>query len=86
MRHVLTNVVGARDDTDVEAGECPVRAGDAVLLCSDGLHGTLDDAAIQLILAGGGAVQEIVERLIGAALERGASDNVTALFARYAPE
>lgn len=86
MRHVLTNVVGARDETDVEVGECPVRVGDSVLLCTDGLHGTLDDSAIQLILAGGGAVQEIVERLIGAALERGASDNVTAVLARYVSE
>jgi PPM family protein phosphatase len=83
MRHVLTNVIGARDDTEVEVGECPLKNSDTLLLCSDGLHGTLDDAAIQLVLAGGGSAQEIAQRLVGAALERQASDNVTAIVVRY---
>ena len=83
MRHVLTNVVGARDETEVEVGECPLRGGETLLLCSDGLHGTLDDATIQLILAAGGSVKDLSERLVTAALERHATDNVTALLVRY---
>jgi PPM family protein phosphatase len=83
MRHVLTNVIGARDDTEVEVGECPLRSSDTLLLCSDGLHGTLDDAAIQLLLAGGGSAHDIAQRLVGAALERQASDNVTVIVVRY---
>jgi protein phosphatase len=79
MRHVLTNVVGARDETDVEIGECALRGGETLLLCSDGLHGTLDDLTIELILAGGGTVEEMAERLIVGALDRNANDNVTAL-------
>jgi serine/threonine protein phosphatase PrpC len=86
MRHVLTNVIGARDDTEVEIGECPLRRNDTLLLCSDGLHGTLDDATIQLVLAGGGSAQDLAHRLVGAALERQASDNVTAIVVRYSSE
>jgi PPM family protein phosphatase len=79
MRHVLTNVVGARDETEVEIGECALRGGETLLLCSDGLHGTLDALTIELLLAGGGRVEELAERLVVAALDRNASDNVTAL-------
>jgi serine/threonine protein phosphatase PrpC len=83
MRHVLTNVVGARDETEVEIGERTLQSGEILLLCSDGLHGTLDDPTMQVILGGGGDVSQLAERLIVAALEHEASDNVTALLVQY---
>ena len=86
MRHVLTNVVGARDDTDVEIGERRLEAGETLLLCSDGLHGTLDDMTLQIILAAGGPVEELAERLVVAALDRNATDNVTALLVHCAAD
>ena len=82
MRHVLTNVIGARDETEVEVGECPLKRGDTLLLCTDGLHGMLDDATLQLILAAAGSSKEMAERLVGAALERQATDNVTVVIVR----
>lgn len=82
MRHVLTNVVGARDETEVEVGERPLAAGDTLLLCTDGLHGMLDDMTMQLVLAGGGRVEELAERLVVAALDKNATDNVTAVLVR----
>ena len=86
MRHVLTNVVGARDETDVEIGERVLQSGEILLLCSDGLHGTLDDEMMQEIVTAGADVAEIAENLIAAALDRNASDNVTALLVRYASD
>jgi protein phosphatase len=83
MRHVLTNVVGARDETEVEIGERALESGEILLLCSDGLHGTLDDATMQLIVGGEGDVSDMAERLVAEALDRNASDNVTALLVRY---
>ena len=53
MRHVLTNVLGARDNTEIHIQERQVAPSDILLLCTDGLHGSLDDAAIQA--AAGGA-------------------------------
>ena len=38
MRHVLTNVVGARDQVEVHVRELALLPGDRLLLCSDGLH------------------------------------------------
>lgn len=83
MRHVLTNVVGARDETDVEIGEHTLADGDVLLLCSDGLHGTIGDTGIKAAVAAGGDVRAIAERLVRAALDQRASDNVTAVVVRY---
>jgi protein phosphatase len=82
MRHVLTNVLGARDDTEVEVGERKLGPGDVLLLCSDGLYGSLDDATLQILLAGPGRLEEIAERLVVTALERGGSDNITAVIVK----
>jgi protein phosphatase len=82
MRHVLTNVVGARDDTDAELGERALRPGEMLLLCSDGLYGAVDDATLQLLLSGGGRLEEIADRLVQTALERNGSDNITAVIVK----
>ena len=79
MRHALTNVVGARDDTEVEIGERALAAGDMLLLCSDGLYGGLDDASLQLLMATPGKLEEVTERLVQTSLERNGSDNITAV-------
>ena len=79
MRHVLTNVVGARDDTEVEVGERLVATGDMLLLCSDGLYNGLDDASMQMLLATPGTLEQVTERLVQTSLERNGSDNITAV-------
>jgi protein phosphatase len=81
MRHVLTNVLGARDTTDIHVQERPIVAGDVFLLCTDGLHGSLDDQAIHALLAAPTAADRTADALVRAAIERGSRDNVTALVA-----
>ena len=83
MRHVLTNVVGAREQADVHLSEHDLTGGEMILLCSDGLHGVLDDSTLEKMLSAGGTPAEIVPQLIAAALAAGARDNVTAVLARY---
>jgi protein phosphatase len=83
MRRVLTNVLGAREEADVRLTEHDLEAGDMILLCSDGLHGVLDDSALTDALSAGGAPSAIVPQLIQAALARGARDNITAVLARF---
>jgi serine/threonine protein phosphatase PrpC len=82
MRHVLTNVLGAREDTEVEIGERPIVPGEQLLLCSDGLYGGLDDASMQILLAGPGRLEELGDRLVATSLERGGTDNITAVLVR----
>lgn len=83
MRHVLTNVIGARDQADVHLHEFDLTDGELILLCSDGLHGVLDDATIAAMLAEGQAPDAVVPRLIDEALMRDVKDNVTAVLVRY---
>ena len=50
MRNVLTNVLGARETVDVSVIERRLSPGDVLLLCSDGLHGTMQPSAILHVL------------------------------------
>ena len=83
MRRVLTNVVGAREQADVRITEHDLKGGEMILLCSDGLHGVLDDSTLVKLLSAGGTPSDIVSRLIAAALAGGARDNITAVVARF---
>jgi serine/threonine protein phosphatase PrpC len=86
MRNVLTNVLGARDQVDVHVAEHDVEAGDVVLLCSDGLHGALDDTTIAQIATNQKDIQLATRQMVDAALDNGGRDNVTALLIRIGGE
>ncbi|MCC6527740.1 MAG: serine/threonine-protein phosphatase [Polyangiaceae bacterium] len=74
-RNVITRSVGGRDYVEVDISVLDLKAGDRYLLCSDGLHGYLDDVEIpDLVSLGGDAA---VEAFVGLANERGGSDNIT---------
>lgn len=79
LRHVLTSVVGTRDDVKPSAREEDLRSGDTLLLCTDGVHGRLDAAAISQVLATATGSPAQASAIVDAALARGTSDNATAL-------
>jgi PPM family protein phosphatase len=79
MRHVLTNVIGARDHIDAHLAEIEVSGGDCFLLCSDGLYEQMGDQELHRLLAGAGSPHEKARALVARALELGSRDNVTAL-------
>jgi protein phosphatase len=77
MRHVLTNVLGARDDTPVHVSEHELHDGDQILLCSDGVHGVLSEADMAARLLDATELQRTAQDLIQAAIEGGSRDNLT---------
>lgn len=79
LRHVLTNVLGAREQTEIHVSEIPRETAAVLLICSDGLHNVLDDEAIGAILQQHRDPEPAAVRLVQAALEAGTRDNVTAL-------
>ena len=79
LRHVLTSVVGTRDDVKPGAREEVLIAGDTFVLCTDGVHGRLDHAALTAALDGALGPEDGASRLVGDALASGTSDNATAL-------
>jgi PPM family protein phosphatase len=82
MRHVLTNVLGAREQVDVQLGEFRLVPGALFLLCSDGLYGMMKDDAIERIMREGGPLDAMGKQLLQAALDGGGHDNVTAVLVR----
>jgi len=82
MRHVLTKVVGLRPELEISTAECSLATGDGLLLCSDGVHGAVSAAELADLLAGRQAVGDLAGAIVGLAIERGASDNATAIVAR----
>ncbi len=75
MKHVLSRAVGVQEGLELDAIRDEVVSRDLFLLCSDGLHGVLEDAEIAQVLAARGA--GAAEELIAMVLERGAPDNVS---------
>ncbi len=81
MRHLITRVVGVDPDPGVEALALDVRAGDVLLVCSDGLIHAVPEAEIGQQL-GQPDPHATVKSLLATALHNGARDNVSAVVVR----
>jgi serine/threonine protein phosphatase PrpC len=83
--NVVTRAVGAGEvgELALEQTGGEVLAGDCFLLCSDGLTKELAEAEIAALLAE--PFDNNPERLVAAALERQARDNITAVLVNAAP-
>ena len=86
MKHVLTNVLGAREQADIHILERELQDGDMLLLCSDGIHNVLDDPTLSRLMAGDTPVDVVANSMIEAAIERRTRDNVTAIVLRYSSD
>jgi protein phosphatase len=76
--NVIQRAVGQAGPLEPEVQEpIPLDGWDTVLLCSDGLHGTLPDEAIGEVVGRSGSAEEVCRNLLAAALEAGSQDNVT---------
>ena len=83
MRNALTSAVGARAGADVHVVEEALHGGELIALTTDGVHGALDDARIQRLLAEGGDPAAMATNLVRSALARGSRDNCTAIVGQY---
>ena len=84
LRHVITNVVGGQEvGVEVEAHAFEVRAGDRLLLCSDGLSEMVTNEAMSATLAAEPAPESAAKALLALANDGGASDNITLLIVRF---
>jgi PPM family protein phosphatase len=75
-RNVITRALGYQPEVVVDVTRWPLRGGDIVLLSSDGLHGLVEDAEIE-VLAAQNELEPLVDHLIDLANARGGSDNIT---------
>lgn len=84
LANVITRAVGVSADLALDVVEDRILAGDAFLLCSDGLTRCVPDAEIAG-LAAAGSVEAASEALLAACLARGAPDNVSLILVRCEP-
>ncbi|MET4704335.1 protein phosphatase 2C domain-containing protein [Frigoribacterium sp. UYMn621] len=77
--NVITRAVGFNVEAVPDYWVVPVREGDRLLLCSDGLTKELDAEAIRRHLAAGDSAEATANALVDAALEAGGRDNITTI-------
>lgn len=82
-RNALLKFIGMDGDAIPDQKEMTLKAGDRLLVCSDGLSGMISDEDIQQILLDHSAPEAACHALIAAANEAGGRDNVTALVINY---
>ena len=80
--NVILQAVGTTESVEVDLRSIGLYRDDVLLLCSDGLHGPVDDALIADVLANVEDPAKACAALVGRALAAGAPDNVTCIVGR----
>jgi serine/threonine protein phosphatase PrpC len=80
--HVILEAVGVKELPQVEISRTELRAGDLLLICSDGLFGPVGDAILREIVSAGGSLNDIARTLVDEANRRGGPDNITCVLGR----
>ena len=90
LAHVITRCLGMEGRLEVDVNSVPLRQGDLIMLCTDGLTDVLEDREIleglQAHRNRACAFEELPQRLVWQALCAGTTDNVTVLCCECAPE
>jgi serine/threonine protein phosphatase PrpC len=84
LRNVVTRALGGKPDLQVDMQQHKAKAGDILLLCSDGLTTMIaDDEIARLMRESGGDVDKAAQSLVSSANARGGEDNITVLLIRF---
>jgi protein phosphatase len=84
--HVILEAVGIKELPRVDVSRTPLRAGDLLLLCSDGLSGPIGAVRLVELLCAGVDLPELARMLVDEANRRGGPDNITCVLARVHPK
>jgi protein phosphatase len=83
-RNALTRAIGTEEHVDVDIfGPFDVSEPHVVLLCSDGLHGTVSDEAIRRCVSEMSSLSLAAERLANEAYGNGSKDNISVAIMRF---
>jgi protein phosphatase len=82
QRSIITRALGPEPDVEVDTWTYPVRAGDVLLLCSDGLTSMVSEEEVAEILTGADSLERAGRQLIDAANAAGGRDNITVVLFR----
>ncbi len=82
-RNVILQALGPSPSVEVVVTRQGLRAGDAVVLCSDGLTGFVSATEIAEVVASSNDLSAVCDELVELANARGGRDNVTVVVARF---
>jgi protein phosphatase len=82
QRSIITRALGPEPDVEVDTWSYPVRAGDVLMLCSDGLTSMISEERVKEILASAETLAQGADTLIEEANEAGGRDNITVVLFR----
>ena len=78
-KHAITRNLGGSDTVEVDLFPgAPVDTAHVVVLCSDGVHGVLDDQAIASVVRGSPHIRDTARLLCEEAIQNGTQDNASA--------
>ncbi len=85
--NVLWNVLGGKSDAELtaEVRSVTLEVGDAIVMCSDGLHRHLSEQRMVEVLNEFVSAREACEEFVRIANEAGGEDNITAIVSRPQP-
>jgi protein phosphatase len=84
-KNVIVRALGMKETVKVDTRFEAPRAGDTLLLCSDGLCGPVADERLRDIISSSPDLPTATRRLIEMANEHGGPDNITCVLARWVP-
>jgi serine/threonine protein phosphatase PrpC len=79
LAHALNRAIGFEDFARFDYTTIGLRQHDRILICSDGVHGSLSDHRLRALLGERTAPDDSARALVDAALDAGSTDNMTAL-------
>jgi serine/threonine protein phosphatase PrpC len=82
QRSIITRALGPEPEVAVDTRTYPVRAGDVVLLCSDGLTSMISEAQVTDILRADHDLGRAAQALIDEANRAGGRDNISVILFR----
>jgi serine/threonine protein phosphatase PrpC len=82
QRSIITRALGPEPSVDVDTWTYPVRDGDVLLLCSDGLTSMITEEQITHVLNSESRLERAADRLIAEANAAGGRDNITVVLSR----
>jgi serine/threonine protein phosphatase PrpC len=77
QRHILTRALGVSPDVEADMWELQLRAGDRIVLCSDGLSNEVGPEVLSEILSSEADPGAASRRMVEAANAHGGADNIT---------
>jgi protein phosphatase len=82
MRNLITKAAGAIPDVEPDLFPLDLHPGDVLLMCSDGLHGPVDEAQMAKVLSSRQSLKEQVQELLNRANRAGGPDNISVILVR----